>query len=412
MKLFLITFLICLTSLAQTKSAFFADLEQIQEKSNALKSEQEKLEAASDQLLSKRLFWTPSLSLTAGRNEGYVQSTNGGGSRTSLNGDYWKANAALNIFKGGADLDLKNAAQAQLIAQRFKVQDESLKLEVRAATLIFQRLYLQDVLQTTQKLVKLRDESHRIVEIKYKQGKSPLQEVRKSEIDQLQQLSRLRNLEIQVLENQALWKSLLLDQIKTTDWPLSPQSKIGFTTKSRTPELNSLEKTTAATESLWKATRAGHWPSIDLTAEYKENPLVDRTTQQWVAGVQLTIPLWSQFETTAQSSIAYSEFVTNKYRLDSLRQTEMAQKEVLNQRVELARLNLMDAKQSFAQSEGLYQDMLKSFRFGRMSINELLIEQNRLIESQLNLSQSQLDFHKMLIEGCAIAGLRAASCFN
>ena len=56
--------------------------------------------------------------------------------------------------------------------------------------------------------------------------------------------------------------------------------------------------------------------------------------------------------------------------------------------------------------------MLKSFRFGRMSMNELLIEQNRLIESQLNLSQSQLDFHKILVEGCAIAGLRAQNCLQ
>ncbi|MBC7743101.1 MAG: TolC family protein [Bdellovibrionaceae bacterium] len=409
---FLIMLSLLLPLYAKANPSFFDDLEKIQEKSTTLKSEEERLRATSDQLLAKKLFWTPTLSISAGRQQRHDNITNIAGSELTQTADYWKANAALNLFKGGGDWDEKNAAEAHYLAQKYKVLDESIKLDVKAAELIFQRLYLKDVLQTTKKLVKLRQDSHRIVNEKYKQGKSPLQEVRKSEIDQVQQLSRLRNLEIQVLENQALWKTLLIDDVATQNWPFQANLSIAFNSKSRTPELNSLENATAATESLYKAAKAYHWPSLDLTAEYKESPLNERTTQQWVAGVQLTIPIWSRYDTSAQSALAYAEFVTNKSRLDNLRRSELAQKEILNSRVELARQNLLDAKKSFEQSENLYQDMLKSFRFGRMSMNELLIEQNRLIESQMNLSQSQLDFHKMLIEGCAIAGLRPRNCLQ
>lgn len=408
MKIKIISILLLAASSTQAQQSFFDDLDKIQSKNLSLQSEREKLGAASDSKLSKNLFWTPSLSVSAQKDQTSVHVNDVGTSFSDS--DSWKASGSLNLFKGGADWKIKKSADHLLQAQAYKVEDEILKVESNAAAIIFQQLYLNDIIEATKNLVKLREDSHKVVVAKYHQGKSPLQEVVKSEIDQSQQLTRLRNLEIDALENQAKWKTLWVDGIKTKQWPFKVSQNITRPAKAHSPEVNQLENLTLSSENLWDSTKAGHLPRLDLVAEYSENPLKERTTQQWYAGVTLTIPIWNQYDTTAQISSAYANYIATKNQYEDVKRFELARREILNKKIELSRQNLMDAKANHEKSEKLYRDMVKNYRLGRMSTNELLIEQNRLIESQLNISQTQLEFHKTLVEGCAVAGLTLKSC--
>jgi outer membrane protein len=393
---------------------FLADLEKIKSKSFAIKAEEEKLNASTTNAFAKTMFWSPTLSISAGR----AKFNSPTSAASNYDYDYWRSDATWNLFRGGGDLDQKRAADLQKLAEEFKLKDENLKLELKASSIVFHQLYLQEVIETTEKLVNLREESHRIVSEKFRQGKVPKQEVTKSEVDRSQQRTRLRNLESERLQNQAQWKALLGEKLATVRWPLHSAQQLPLKNQqvadAASPGLQSLELHSLASKALWESTRAGHWPTLDLTASYQESPLKDRGaqpfSQQWTAGLQLTLPLWSQYETTNKISQAYAEHIAAQNRHETLKREEMALREVLGVRIELARQNLIDAEANLVKSEKLYQDMLKSFRFGRMSMNELLIEQNRLIESQMSLSQSQWDFHKILIEACAAIGLTVRSC--
>lgn len=407
MKINISLVILLATSTLHAQQFFFDDLEKIQVRSLSLQSEQEKRRAADDVSLAKNLFWTPTLSLSAQKDQRSTHVNDLGTEFTDS--DSWSASGSLNLFRGGSNWKIKKSADHLLKAQQEKVEDEILKLESRASAIIFQQLYLSDIIEATKNLVKLREDSHKIVLAKYHQGKSPLQEVVKSEIDQSQQQTRLRNLEIEALENQAKWKTLWIDGIKTKQWPFKITQAIR-SNKNHSPEVNQLENLKLSSENLWSSSQASHLPTLDLTANYTELPIKERSTQQWYAGLTLTIPIWNRYETAAQASSAYANYIATKNQYEDVKRFELAQREILSKKIDLARQNLMDSKMNYDKSEKLYRDMVKNYRLGRMSTNELLIEQNRLIDSQLNISQTQLEFHKTLVEGCAVTGLTIKNC--
>ena len=88
------------------------------------------------------------------------------------------------------------------------------------------------------------------------------------------------------------------------------------------------------------------------------------------------------------------------------------QKSFLHEKIATTRSNLVEAKKNLHLSKELYQEIYRGFQMGRISINDLLIEQNRLIESQNALTLSQLNFHQSLVEYCALSGVKAADCLH
>ena len=391
---------------AATSDAFFQDLEQIRAKSPSLQAELERARARNAAALSGSLFWTPTLSVSAGRS---ATETNGA---VTSDADYWKGTAALNLFKGGGDFHAKNAAQFAAQAQEEQIRSESLKLEVRSSELVFRRLYLLDAIKYAREQVKLREESHRVVLARFKQGRIPQQEVTRSEIDKVQQETQARSFETELLENRALIGALLIGELKTMSWPFSTEQRMGRARREKNPESERLSLLAKAAESTWKAGRAAHWPSLDLSVSYGEAPLRDRATRQWITGLTLTFPLWSQYETSAKAANAFADFVAARGEAAVQEASEQAQRAILEKRVESARQNLRDARQNLERARKLYGDVFKSFQLGRMSVNDLLLEQERLIKSQSGLSQSELAFHKVLLESCALLGEPAVTCLS
>lgn len=384
-------------------STFFSDLEKISEGSLTLQNEKSRLESLNTLLFSKKMGWTPTASVSLGR---------GHSSLTGGIQDSWKGDLTWNLFKGGANYQDYRAADESLKAQQLKFVSERLKLESAAAELIFRYLYSLDVLKFTRELVKLREESHRIVVEKYKQGQVPLQEVVKSEVDKSQQETRLRSLEAENLQIQSQWKALLSASIQTQNWPFSPNVQVADRTSELSPGTRRLEHLSRAAESQWRASRGAYWPSLDFTASYGELLQSNVTSKQWSTGLVLTLPLWDQYQTAATAATNYNSYVTAKNEYELNRRSENAQREVLAKRLSIHSQNLLDAKANLDKSQKLYKDMLKSFRYGRMSVNDLLTEQDRLIQSEITLSESQLTFHKMLMESCGVSGLPVAQCLK
>jgi outer membrane protein TolC len=402
------------SNLANANQVFFTELKKMREKNLTLQARSARLQSSNDSLTAKKLFWLPTLTLSGGvqksaRNMPLTEGTEN---------PYWKASSTWNLFSGGADYNLKQATQLQDQAEKYNYQNENLKTDTQLAGIIFQQLYLNDVIKSAQNLVKLREESHRIVLEKYKAGKSPYQEVEKSEIDKNQQETRLRNLQIENIDNQTQWKALFGDSMNTNTWPFKlNQNPIDITSNTLgsgsyhlIPELGKLESLSSASEYYWKSAKGSYWPQVDLAVDYQANLAKDDNSKIWTGGLYLTIPLWSKYETAAKVSSAYADYLGAKSQFETAKNLNEAKKESIEKKIQLTRKNLEEAKNNLVKSEKLYDDMLKSFRFGRISMNELLIEQNRLIDSQMILSQSEWDFHKILLEACAILGQPIDSC--
>jgi outer membrane protein TolC len=391
---------------AQAQEPFWTDLENFHSKSLSLKTERQNLESASDQLLSKRLFWTPTLAVSANQSEKRI---NGGDSTKT---DYLEADAQLNLFRGGADWNSMKSAEAAKKAQELRVLNENLRVEIAASDLIFKSLYLTESHNIQLELLKLKEESLRIAKDRYSQGKLPAQEVTKSEVDLSQQRGKIRLAQQDLIENKTQIVAAFVSDIATKAWPFSEKLEPHFRGSERLPLAEEKFWLQQGQEQLWKAAKAAHWPSLDLVLQYQQFPIRERTDNQLLGTLQLTFPLWSRYETEAKASSAFAQFIAAENDFKDTDQKLKQKMIFLKEKIEIARQNLMEAKRNLELSKSLYQDVFKSFRLGRISTNDLLLEQNRLLDSQTNLALSQLAFHQTLIETCALAGLQARECLK
>jgi outer membrane protein TolC len=385
---------------------FFGDLDNFKNKNLSLQSEQQNLKASNDMLLSKQLFWTPKLSLSLDKNRTRTDSSDVT-EYDSITGDM-----TLNIFKGGSDWNKMKEAKASKKAQELQVINEDLRVEVKAADLIFKSLYITESQRIEEQLLKLKEESYNIVKDRYKQGKIPLQEVTKSEVDLVQQKNKLRTATLELSENRSQITSLFITDIQTKAWPFNEKTMPKLSDSSKLPAAEQKFWISQSREQEWRATRGLHWPSLDLHLQYQESPIKERTSKQLVGLISLSFPIWNQYETSAQVSSAYADYIV---ALNDYKDTDQALHQrtlFLREKIETARLNLYESKRNLDLSKKLYEDILKNFRLGRITTNDLIIEQNRLLESENNLALSQLTFHQGIIEACTISGLKSFDCLQ
>ncbi len=407
-----IVFLFCLlSSLSQAArgaatETFFQDLAAFRSQSLTLRTELARLESGETVALSRALAWTPALSLQAGRQESQFN-----GERRPKS-DYLAANLSWNLFRGGSDLFAWKAARASAEAQRYQVENEKLEVELGGARVIFRRLYLSDVLATQGELLKLKEESLRIARSRYNQGKAPLQEVTKLEVDLAQSQNALRLAELNVAQNLLELRALFVDSLQTAAWPFAENQEVDLRSGSGSLFSKKRALEARAQKDGWRASRLLHLPSVDWNLQLQQSPLRSRSDDLWSSSLLLTVPLWSRFETAATSATAYASYVAAENESLRASREEGLKREYLEKKLLLSRANLLESKRTLEKSERLYQDMLRSFQVGRLSANDLFLEQNRRIETLLSYSQSRLSFHEGLMEACALWGLEARDCLR
>lgn len=399
-------FALILTPSKSAPISFVTDLNNFKSKSLSLETEKQNLQTTSDQLLSKKLFWTPNLSVSANQTENKINSD------PTTRNNYWQADLSLNIFRGGSDLNTVFSASAANKAQMLQLQNENLRVEIKASDLIFQLLYLTESFRIQKQFVKLKEESYKIVKDRYAQGKLPSQEVVKSEVDFNQQKNRMRVAQLEINETISKINSLFVSEILTKDWPFDEKTVQQASNANSLPLIEQKYWTAQSREEAWRASRGLHWPSLDFQLQYQESDLKKRDNNQVTGILSLTLPLWNRLETSAQVSASYAQYVSaiNDYKdtLQSIKQKSA----FLNEKISVSKQNLIETKKNTQAARQLYQDVLRSFRVGRISTNDMFIEQNRLLENEITLAQNQLTYHQSLIESCAIAGLSVSDCLK
>jgi outer membrane protein TolC len=402
----IINLFIIYKSNATVPNSFLEDLKKISEKNYQLKSEFEKLKAKSEVKFSKSLFWTPQVSLSAGQIKENLNQK-----MTSSN-DFWKLSANLNLYNGLGSIHQFRAASFEEKAQEKNYQFKSLVSDNEAANIIFKNLYIDNLFKSTQNLLKTREDSHRLVLNKFKQGRASQQDVLKSEIDKSAMISRLREIELDMIENKISWRVFLNEDLKTKSWPLD-----NLNIKLKKPVFENYENQILSLKSKayyqhWQSSKSQHHPSLDFTLSYQESPFQNSLTKQWTSLLVLTLPLWDQYSTQSKAISDYASYLEVENELKTAQARNSAELTFFDQKLEIVKKNLVDSKKNIEVSKSLYSDMVKAFQYGRISVNDLLIEQNRLIESEITFSKNMLSYHQVLVEGCLLNGYSLQDCFE
>lgn len=389
---------------------FLADLDLFRQRSLLIRSEKEQLEANSTATLSRLLQFTPTLQAGVGRQRDKID---GPGSQTDTSYSYWRATAAWNFFRGGSDYFSWRGARAAESAQAFQVEGQELKTELSGARVIFRRLYLKDVQGAQAELMKLKTETIRIGRDRYRQGKIPLQDVTKMEVDLSQQENVVRQSEIDLAENEAAYRSFFVDELKTRDWPfVSNQALTIVGRQDISPEQKRLELRALSLHDNWLSSILKHSPSVDLNLSYRDYPLNGPGTRAWSGSIELSVPLWSRYEISAASAqaAASAERAANESAANA--REEAMRRDFVLKKISLSQKNLEEARLNLEKSDRLYRDMLRSFQLGRLSTNDLFLEQDRKVRALLLFTQSRLSFHESLMEACGLWGVSARDCIR
>jgi outer membrane protein TolC len=385
---------------------FFQDLDSFRAKSLNLKTELKRVESSSARAWNRSLHWTPDISLGASRSKTTARS---GDDKGVSYAESWRASANLNLFRGGSDFLNAQAANLQEDAQKLQYEAEILSLENRVGKLLFQSLSLRDSLSAQKSLLKLKEDSFRIGKERYSQGKIPSQELTKIELDLSQQRNRLRQAELELEGNNVAMRSLFVENTKTSDWPFSSQVKI-FQEPSDSPALKSLQLRAASAHKSYLSAKMQHLPTLDLNFAYQESPIRKRESREWVGSIEFSFPIWNKYSTSANIADVGASAVESENSALAKEKEESLQKDLLKRRIDAFIKNMEENRNNLEKSEKLYSDMLRSFQLGRISVNDLFIEQNRRIDSILSYTESRMAFHESILDACSIWGKRVRDC--
>lgn len=392
-----------------SENSFIQDIEKIRRASLQLNTETARVRSAAAQSLAASLFWTPVLSATAGRDTQEIKEP-----AQKNESQYWGASASWNFSTGGGQINALKAARLSSKAHNLQLTNETLRTEQQAANLIFQVLRHNDQLAAQKELLSLKEESHRILKERFRQGKAPLQEVEKSEIDLSQQTQQLDRLELETIRIQAAIRSLFVDSLQTKKWPFDQRIKIPNLTTAPSVELESLRLISEASEHTWKASRSLHLPTLGASMGYNSRQPVPSSgwTDEYYLRLEVTIPIWSRMEVTAQSLNAKTESIATQNSYEIARRSERENRTYLQKKLEMSQKTLSESQKNIEKASRVYKALLRNFRMGRLSTYELFDEQSRVIESRKIHSENLFSFHQAVVEVCNTNGQTLAECLK
>lgn len=411
-----IIFLITLTFLAvnfahaASMDVFLSDIDNFHQNDKLQLTENEKTSSASSYAFSKKLFWTPTISGYANSGKNYVNGTH----IIDEDSHAWGIRGEWNLFRGGSDYHSMLAADAALTSQNFQQKNQQAQLESKASEIIFRKILLEDTINANQELKRQKEEALRIAQERYRSGRISLQELNRIEVDLSQQLNKFRQTEMDKIDLEQRIKSSYIQKVATREWPLDEISPQKLRLGEKSSESQKLYWTSQSRKYSWRSSYLKHMPSVDWQVNYQNTvPFKLRGADYtWSTTLTLTVPIWNQWQSMSDQAQEYSNYVEAEANFDIAENEEKNKVEALQKKIKILAENVHESKKILKKSEKLYQDTLVGFRYGKVSANDLFMEQNRLIDTRLDYSQNQLSYHMAIVESCITSGKLLRECLK
>ncbi len=388
---------------AELKS-FLNDLDNFKGNDRSISQENERRDGLGTITTSRKLFWAPTLSTSLVKTRNIVNTE-------SVKGDYWEVDGSWNLFRGGSDYQLMRSATAAQTAQNFNLLSVQSQVEVKAAQLILRRILLDEIMAANLEQKRQREEALRISKIRYGSGRISRQELSKLEVDLSQQLNKVRATELERIDLEQKIKAAFVTDVATHSWPLQDVSLSQLQLGETSNEIQKLQWTSRSREHLWRSAQLKHLPTLDLSVSYRGVP-TDQVDRYWDGKLVLTLPLWDQMATRAEQAKEYIDYKDADYSYQIAQQEERTKRESLEKKLKIYKDSVLETKGISKKAEQLYKDTLVGFRYGKISVNDLFIEQNRFIDTRLDYSQNQFNYHMALVEACGLSGKLLRDCIG
>jgi len=386
----------------------------IVERSTSVQKQQATLGSTRARNVPTYLSLLPSLSLNLNHNQnrGYAEQTST--TTRSLVGT-----ASLNIFRFGADIANIRAASLEEGAQVDLLNDALIKAETEAIKGLASAIKSSLELRIIKQLVDVQSTSLKIARERYRQGLLASQEADKVSIDLDNAIASLSDAEIRTTKANADLRALLGHTNIELEWPWKeslsrglPVLEVSEKSLRQRPDWLAAEKRLEVAERKVSQSWGKMFPSLDLNASYGyEHRVTARNDGQYFGGtLTLTIPLFDRLTNISEYRAQIFGKDTAEASLEQIRRTARAEWEASKVALEISLQTAKSRDRTLVTSRNLYRDNLRRFYRGLASANDLIVDQNRLYNTELNAVAGWNSVHLNFSDWCHALGLRVAQC--
>jgi outer membrane protein TolC len=410
--------------------SFDEAITQILARSTAVSIQDYNAGAVSARDIPIRLRFVPSLSFDA------KQSTTGG---EGINSPYQirqvEAVSQLNLLRWGADYELALAASSDEATQKALVDDTVLRTQDGAVVALVGYIQRKKEIAITQDIVRMQTDSLAIAQQRYAAGYLPLQEVEKVSVDLSNANSRLADAQLLSYQAEALLENLLGHTRVVAEWPWkerfaslpkaqqsvlsSPENQELARFLSRRPDWRAAEAHVEAEDRRLSSDWRLLLPSLDaqVTYGYYFNGLYGPALQQgqfgssqWQSAFIVNFPFFDRL--TLYSNAKAQAFVKSaaEASFEQVRRDAKSEWDSARQSFDTSLSSARVRDKTLATSRKVYQDNLRRFQNGRINANDLVLDQARLLESELFAVQGWATVHLAYSRLCKAQGFRLQDC--
>ncbi len=333
--------------------------------------------------------------------------------------------AEVNLYHFGADGARIDQAEASYQAASYSREATVKDAEGDAAAALFDLIEALEARRVVEGILAIQKDNLKVIRRLYERGARPAQDTEKVEIDTANAAARLTDAEITIEAARSVLFSLSGEAIDVkAEWPWRERllkddgpvaGKVQGVDLARRPDRQALAARVTALDAGLASARSKYLPSLDLSADYslvqptRPEPAADQFTQ-WSGALTLSVPLFDGFSARG----AYEEQAKAKQIAElDLAAKDRALRAELDQVQAGFAAALKSAKArevALKSAKTLYEHSLKGFRSGVLSANDLILDQGRVFDTELNALKGWSTVHRYLARLCRVSGRALAEC--
>jgi outer membrane protein TolC len=327
--------------------------------------------------------------------------------------------AALDVFNFGRDWNLFRSSSIELKAQEFRVWSKLMEREIEIGNLLLTYMREANNLRILKSIVELKEKALKISVDRFKNGALSENDLNKVRLDVSNAKGEYLIVFQQINDLEARIKAFGIDSPPVTyPWEKGfTKEKIQKLLAHQTPAENlpqyqEVDLQYEALDHQKKSALGNMFGNVQLTFTRSYIEFDSRDQWEWRAGIVYTLPLFDQFRQateyqSAKARLRASE-VVKRFRKNLVQTSQIANK----QNLQVAFENFRERKDALKVSGQLYSDSVRQFNRGQLSVNELLVDQDRLLRTEQIANQSLYQMHLAVISFCHAQGRPVIkSCF-
>jgi outer membrane protein TolC len=409
MKYILVLSTLLSISQAQARISFSDALIEITKRSTDLPPVEAGVEAAEHFQLSKKLKFAPSLSAGYSKSEEHSYTSNT---------DALFLKSSFNIFNGGSDYSDYQAGSYNLFATQAKLSKQVLTVENKATVAIVD--YLQKTIDKNIYLgiYKSKIKSLKATKRKFKRGLTPRQEVLKVKVDLGISKAQFNSTKISSSSSRAKLIALLGHSQLTIRWPLKNKlRKINLKKLKNSnldldnrPDLLEAKYQMLRDKNSLNSVKRSFLPKIDFsyTMSASTTNSVDSDTRTSL--LTISIPLFSNWQTFSSYKAAQATSSSSNYNYKAKARSAESDWDALKQNLIESISTAKEREINVKLSRSLYKANFKRFRAGKATVNDLQLDQARLLQAESQQSSGWAAAHLAFLNYCQAKGTSIISC--